>query len=191
MRKLSIWASGNGSNAENIIQFFTNSKEIEVDHILCNKKEASVFQRAERLGIPAFHYPAADFRESEKILTLLKEKTIDYVILAGFLLKVPESIIHVFPGRIINIHPALLPNYGGKGMYGMNVHNAVIEAGDKHSGRRIHLVDEEYDHGKLLFQSICDIDEGETPESLAEKIHHLEHKHYPEVINNYVLSFDE
>lgn len=191
MRKLSIWASGNGSNAENIIQFFANNKEIEVDHILCNKKEAGVFQRAERLGIPAFHYLAADFHESEKILTLLKEKNINYIILAGFLLKIPNEIIHAFPGRIINIHPALLPNYGGKGMYGMNIHNAVIEASEKHSGISIHLVDEEYDHGMLIFQSICDIEANETPESLAKKIHQLEHKHYPEVINNYVLSFDE
>ncbi|MBN2729791.1 MAG: phosphoribosylglycinamide formyltransferase [Bacteroidales bacterium] len=189
-RNISVWASGNGSNAENIIHFFANSKDINVDHILCNKKEAGVFQRAEKLNVPAHYFNFNDFRESKSILNLLKAKSIHYIILAGFLLKVSSEIIQQYRGRILNIHPALLPAYGGKGMYGMNVHKAVIADKMKHSGISIHLVDEEYDHGKLIFQSICDIDQNETPESLAEKIHHLEHTNYPEVIENYILSFE-
>lgn len=190
MRKLSIWASGSGSNAENIINFFKDSKEIKVDHILTNKKDAGVFERAKKLGVDIRYFSNSEFRESTPILEFLENRNIDYIILAGFLLKVSSNIIYKYPGRILNIHPALLPNYGGKGMYGMNVHKAVIDAREKHSGISIHLVDEEYDHGKLIFQSICDIEETDSPEILAQKVHELEYKHYPEVIKNYILSFD-
>ncbi len=190
MRKLSIWASGSGSNAENIAAFFKEDKNINVDHILCNKKDAGVFERAKRLGIVAKYFSNDEFRESKSILNFLKERDADYIILAGFLLKVSEEVIFHFSGRIINIHPALLPGYGGKGMYGMNVHKAVIEAKEKHSGITIHLVNEEYDRGKIIFQSICDIEKSDTPETLAEKVHQLEYKHFPETIKNYILSFD-
>ena len=190
MRKLSIWASGSGSNAENIIRFFESSEKISVDHILCNKKDAGVFERAARLDIDAHYFSGSDFRESKAVLEFMQKRDIDYIILAGFLLKVSEEIIYHYPGRIINIHPALLPGYGGKGMYGKNVHSAVIGAGEKHSGISIHLVNEEYDRGTLLFQSICEIDKNDTPDSLAEKVHQLEYKHYPEVIQNYILSFE-
>ncbi|PLW93284.1 MAG: phosphoribosylglycinamide formyltransferase [Marinilabiliales bacterium] len=190
MHKLSIWASGSGSNAENIYNYFKNSKEISIDHILCNKKDAGVFERAKKLGVDAKYFSSAEFRNSTSVLDFLKEREINYIILAGFLLKVSEEIIFHYPARIINIHPALLPDYGGKGMYGLHVHEAVIVAGEKHSGITIHLVDEEYDHGTTIFQSICEIEKGETPKSLAEKVHQLEYKHYPEVIQNYILSFN-
>jgi phosphoribosylglycinamide formyltransferase-1 len=129
-----------------------------------------------------------EFSDSEKIIDFLSKNEIDVLILAGFLLKVPKYLIDQYQGRIINIHPALLPKYGGKGMYGMNVHSAVIAAGESKSGITIHLVDEIYDNGKILFQAECCIEKGETPETLASKIHELEQKHFPQIIEDYILS---
>lgn len=184
--KIAILASGSGSNAENIINYFSDHYNVNIDCILCNKKDAFVFKRAEKLNIDAFYFDKTAFSEPKNIIKLLKERAIDYIILAGFLLKIPESIIHQYPNEIINIHPALLPNYGGKGMYGMNVHRAIIENKESESGITIHLVNEEYDKGKILFQAKTIIEEQDSPEDLAQKIHQLEYKHFPEIIKKYI-----
>ncbi len=188
MYKLSIWASGNGSNAENIFKFFENNQDIKIDHIICNNKNAVVFERASKLGLDIHYFSNSEFKDGKTVLNFLKSRDIDYIVLAGFLLKVSDEIINHYPSKILNLHPALLPNYGGKGMYGMAVHKAVIEANETRSGITIHIVDEEYDHGAIVFQSVCNIDKMETPESLAEKIHKLEYEYYPKVILNYILS---
>lgn len=190
MVNISIWASGNGSNTENIIQFFQTNDKVLINHIICNNKNAGVINRAELLSTPCFIFNRREIQEEIKLLKKLEETKTDYIVLAGFLQKVPKKIIKKYHGKILNIHPALLPDYGGKGMYGMHVHEAVINSKEKHSGISIHLVDEEYDTGKLIFQSICSITPSDNAESLAKKIHKLEHLHYPEVIREYVLSFN-
>lgn len=185
MNRIAIFASGSGTNAENIINYFSKHQAISVVLVLCNNPSAGVIQRAERLGVPLKLFTKASFSE---IPTILKEYKADYLILAGFLLQVPEYLIAAYPGRIINIHPALLPKYGGKGMYGMNVHNAVLSAKESVSGITIHLVDEHYDHGTTLFQAKCAINEGDTAEDLAAKIHILEQNNFPRVIKEYIES---
>lgn len=189
MINISIWASGNGSNAENIIRFFKKNDKISINNIICNNKNAGVIKRAESLSTPCFIFNRKEIEEAKKLLKKIEELETNYIVLAGFLQKVPEKILTKYHGKILNIHPALLPDYGGKGMYGMHVHEAVINAKEKHSGISIHLVDKEYDTGKLIFQSICSISPNDNAESLAKKIHTLEQAHYPEVIKEYVLSF--
>ncbi|MCX7696382.1 MAG: phosphoribosylglycinamide formyltransferase [Bacteroidales bacterium] len=184
---ISIWASGNGSNAENIVRFFQNHPYIKVDNILTNKIDAGVIIKAKNLGIPCFYFPSKDFTNGEKILTFLQKNKVSHIVLAGFLIRVPESIIQKFRNKIINIHPALLPKYGGKGMYGRYVHEAVIKDKQTKSGITIHLVDEEYDHGKIVFQYEIDLDENESPESLEHKIHSLEYQFYPVVIEKWIM----
>lgn len=181
---LAILASGSGTNAENIIKYFSKHSAIQVKEVLSNKKEAYVHNRAKNLGIPSSAFSKSDFRDSSFLERLAN---VDYIILAGFLWLIPEYLINAFPNRIINIHPALLPKFGGKGMYGHHVHTAVIEAGERESGITIHLVNEEYDRGEVLFQAKCEIENGETAESLAKKIHQLEYDHFPKVIMNYIL----
>lgn len=183
---LAIFASGAGSNAEKIIRHFQTSAHINIQLILCNKKDAGVFQVGRDNHIESILINKEDFFHSDKYIALLKDAHIDLIILAGFLWKVPVNLIQAFPERIINIHPALLPNFGGKGMYGNFVHEAVIAAGEKTSGITIHLVDEEYDHGKHLFQARCTVDEADTPDTLAQKIHQLEHRHFPVTIEKYI-----
>ncbi len=182
---LAILASGSGSNAENIVRYFEGDPRIMVNAILSNKQNAFVLERAKKLNIPSSTFNKDEFNEASFIKKL---ENIDYIILAGFLWLIPKHIINSFPNRIINIHPALLPKYGGKGMYGDNVHKAVIEAGEKESGITIHLVNEEYDKGKVLHQSKCSVESGDTPEDLAKKIHELEHRHFPRVIEEYIQS---
>ena len=182
MTRLAIFASGSGSNAENLIRFFANSSHISITRIFCNNANAGVIQRAEKLGVPVTVFSRDDFYNSQHIINQLIDDKTDIIILAGFLWLIPQNLIAQFPNRIINIHPALLPNYGGKGMYGARVHEAVIANGETQSGITIHLVDEIYDNGKILFQASCEITPNDTPETLAHKVHALEYEHFPKVV---------
>ena len=182
MKKIVIFASGSGSNAENIIQYFLSKPEISVDSVFCNVAEAYVLKRAEKYNIPTFLFNREDLKNQEKVLQILQERQIDFIVLAGFLWLMPSFIVSAFPNRIINIHPALLPHHGGKGMYGMKVHEAVIAAGEKESGITIHYINNQYDKGDPIFQARCPVEAGETPESLAKKVHALEYAHFPRVI---------
>jgi len=184
--KIAIFASGSGTNAENIVDYFKTDNHIKVSLILSNKNSAYVLERARKLNIKSTVFTPDQLNNSTFIDSILDEEKIDAIILSGFLLKVPDRLISKYSGRIINIHPALLPKFGGKGMYGMKVHKAVIDSGDTQSGITIHLVDEHYDNGTILFQSTCNIEPGDTPESLAEKIHKLEYRYFPEVIEKYL-----
>ena len=185
--KLAIFASGKGSNAEKIIQHFVNHDNIHISLIVSNRQQAGVLDIAQRNKIPTMLLEKKKFMETDEYVQLIKNQGITHIVLAGFLLKVPDNLINTYNNKIVNIHPALLPAYGGKGMYGEHVHQAVIRAGEKESGITIHLVDEEYDHGKTLFQAKVVVDANDTPSSLAEKIHRLEHQHYPSVIEKWVL----
>jgi formyltetrahydrofolate-dependent phosphoribosylglycinamide formyltransferase len=179
---IAIFASGAGSNAAKIIEHFKNNKNIRVALIACNKPGAGVLQIAVANGIPVLMIERQRFSEGDAYVAELRKSNIQWIILAGFLWKIPGALVAAWPSRIINIHPALLPKYGGKGMYGKFVHEAVIAAGDQQSGISIHYVDEIYDHGEVIRQVHCDIDQNETADSLAEKIHLLEHKYFPGVI---------
>lgn len=182
MRKIAIFASGSGSNAENIIRFFEHDEQNRVVAVFCNKPDAYVLTRAERLGVPAFVFNRDDFYHAETVLDKLKELETDLIVLAGFLWKVPDNLLAAYPERIINIHPALLPKFGGKGMYGERVHQAVIAAGEKESGITIHYVNDHYDEGATIFQAVCPVEAEDTPESLAAKVHALEYAHFPRII---------
>ena len=176
---IAIFASGAGSNAKKIIEV---SSTFQVGLIVCNKPEAEVLNIALRNNIPALIIDKERFFNGDNYLPELKKYRIDFIVLAGFLWKMPATIISAYPKKIINIHPALLPKYGGKGMYGNKVHNAVIEAKETESGITIHYVDELYDHGKIIFQAKCAVSDMDTAETLAAKIHELEHRHYPQVL---------
>ena len=188
MKNISIFASGSGTNAENIIKYFSNTKTARVNLILSNKPEAMVLKRAEALNTETFVFDYTDFYKTGKVLEKLRNSNTDFIVLAGFLWLVPAEIIDHYAGRIINIHPALLPAYGGKGMYGDAVHKAVISRGDTVSGITIHYVDTHYDQGSIVFQAKCRIEPGDTPEILASKVHHLEYKHFPRVIEELVMN---
>jgi formyltetrahydrofolate-dependent phosphoribosylglycinamide formyltransferase len=179
---MAIFASGAGSNAQRIISHFRNHPLIRVSLIVCNKPGAGVLSIAQKENIPALLIDKEKFFRGDAYVPELKEKGISFIVLAGFLWRIPALLIQGFSNRIVNIHPALLPKYGGKGMYGHFVHEAVIAAGDKESGITIHYVDELYDHGKIIFQEKCTLVPGETPDTLAGKIHELEHRHFPVVI---------
>ena len=181
MNNIAIFASGAGSNTQQIIDYFKKNTQVKIVLIVCNNANAGVLQIAARENIPTLLIEKEKFRE-KGYAEEIKNQSADLIILAGFLWKIPDALINAFPHKIINIHPALLPAYGGKGMYGNAVHSAVIASKDKISGITIHYVDEKYDHGKIIFQAICAIDEMETPEALSQKIHRLEHEHYPKVI---------
>ena len=187
MIKLAILASGNGTNAQQISEYFHCSDKVSVDCIIYNRKDAFVAKRAERLGIPARYFGRADFYETGAVLRYLREKQVDWVNLAGYLWLVPQEMLAASPGRVINIHPALQPNSGGKGMYGHYVHEAVIANREKESGITIHIVDQYYDKGTVLFQAKCSLTETDTPDSLADKIHVLEQEYFPVVIEKTVL----
>ena len=178
MKRIAIFASGTGSNAQKIIEHFRKSVNIKVHLIVCSNPGAGVLQIASNENIPVLLIEKNTFKNTGYV-SELKNRQIEFIVLAGFLWKLPELLIEAFPDKIINIHPALLPAYGGKGMYGNAVHAAVINAKEKQSGITIHYVDEKYDHGKIIFQVACPVTEKDTAESLAEKIHVLEHKHYP------------
>lgn len=186
MSNIAIFASGSGSNAEQIIRYFSGDKNHCVRLVLSNKPDAYVLERAKNLSVPAVVFNREIFYKTQQVLSLLRDAEIDVLVLAGFLWLVPDYLLITFPQRIINIHPALLPDYGGKGMYGLRVHEAVIRDGRKKSGITIHLIDEEYDRGKILFQAECPVLPGDTPDDLASRIHQLEHRYYPETIKNYL-----
>jgi len=183
MTNIAIFASGSGSNAENIYNYFSKNKDVNIKLIITNNKNAFVIERAKKLGVDCKIINKKDFSHSELVLNTLKEYNINFIVLAGFLLLVPKYLIENYTDKIINIHPALLPNYGGKGMYGMNVHNSVIENKEKQSGITIHYVNENYDEGNTIFQAKCEITKNDTPELLAEKIHKLEYEFFPKVID--------
>jgi len=187
MIRIAIFASGSGTNAENIMLRFRNHPYITVACVCTNRADAYVTERAKKFEVPVYVFNKQAFTETGDVLEYLKSNRIDWIILAGFLWLVPVSLIETYPDRIINIHPALLPKYGGKGMYGDNVHRAVIENDEKESGITIHLVNREYDKGAPLFQAHCPVEPGDTPESLAARIHGLEHRYFPEIIEKTVM----
>ncbi|RPD91231.1 phosphoribosylglycinamide formyltransferase [Aureibaculum marinum] len=187
MKRIVILASGSGTNAENIIKYFQKSKEVIVTQVLSNKKDAKVLERCERLNISNFSFNRDDFFNTDKVLNVLKNNA-DLIVLAGFLWKIPEKIINAFEGKIINIHPALLPKYGGKGMYGDFVHKAVINNKEKETGITIHYVNENYDEGAIIFQAKVKVDAQDTFEDVAKKVHQLEYEHFPRVIEKVILN---
>ncbi|HRH66733.1 MAG TPA: phosphoribosylglycinamide formyltransferase [Bacteroidia bacterium] len=187
MKNISIFASGSGSNAEAIIRYFQHSVTHSVVRIYCNKPTAGVIRRAESLGVPVLIFNKEEFLEGTKILTQLKADQSDAIVLAGFLWLVPEYLIHAFPSRIFNIHPALLPDFGGKNFYGEKVHQAVIDSKLPISGITIHEVNEKFDEGRILFQAACYCGPEDTAASLAHKIHALEHKYYPVVLEKILV----
>ncbi len=190
MRHLAIFASGNGSNAENIIQYFKNNPDDAVMGVFCNNPNAFVIDRAKKLEVPCFVFGKKDLYESSTVFLQLQKLQVTHIILAGFLWLIPENIIENYSNRIINIHPALLPKYGGKGMYGNRVHSEVIKNKETESGISIHFVNKNYDEGDIIFQSKCNIDPiNETIESLACKIHALEQMHFPRVIEQVLNQF--
>ena len=183
---IAIFASGEGSNAQNIIEYFKDSDKIKVALVVSNKKDANVLKKADSADIPTLVINREDFYSTDNTIEYLKQIGIEWVILAGFLWMVPDNLIKQYPNHIINIHPSLLPKFGGKGMYGMNVHKAVIEAKEQESGITIHHVNEKYDDGEIIAQYKCVINKGDTPETLSEKIRALEHQYYPKVIEGII-----
>lgn len=186
--RVAIFASGAGSNAQKIMEFFEGHPKIAVALVVSNKAEAGVLQIAASRKVDTLVIEKEHFFRGDAYIPLLQEKKIDFIVLAGFLWKIPPALIAAFPARMINIHPALLPKYGGKGMYGHFVHEAVIAAGELESGITIHFVDEQYDHGGTIFQAKCPVTPGDTPYSLAKKIHALEHENFSRVIEQTILT---
>lgn len=180
--KIAIFASGSGTNAENICEYFKDSDTAEVVLILSNKADAYVLQRAKRLDVPSCVFSKSQLLDGT-VLDILQDNQIGFVVLAGFLQKIPDEIVSAFEHRIVNIHPSLLPKYGGKGMYGDRVHEAVFAAKEKQSGITIHYLNERYDEGNIIFQKTCDIVENDTPATIAAKVHALEYECYPQVID--------
>jgi len=191
MRHIAIFASGSGSNAENIITYFSTKNSAKVALVLSNRREALVLKRAARLKVPSVFFDRKDFYHSGTVLDYLHSYKIDFVVLAGFLWLVPENLLDSYQGRIINIHPALLPSYGGKGMFGEHVHRAVLAKGEKESGISIHFVNREYDKGDIIFQAKCKIDDSDTPDTLAQKVHSLEYKHFPRIIEQVINNLND
>lgn len=188
MIKLALFGSGNGTNIQQITEYFINNEDIIVELIIVNKKDAYARDRARRLGVDNIYYGRDSFYNSNMVLEELEKRGIDYIILAGFLWLIPENLLRVYSNRIINIHPALLPKYGGKGMYGDNVHRAVIENKEIESGITIHYVNEDYDKGQIIFQAKCKILPNDSADDLAGKIHLLEKEYYPKVIESVIKS---
>ena len=182
MKNIAIFASGSGSNAENIINYFSGSQEVSVALIVCNKADAFVFERAKKLGVPARLVTKAQMQDEASVMALLKEFNIDFIVLAGYLLLVPKYLVEAFPRAIVNIHPALIPLHCGKGMYGDRVHEDVIKSGDKQSGITIHYVNEFFDNGDIIFQATCPVEPGDDAHAVATKVHALEYAHFPRVI---------
>ena len=181
-KNIAIFASGSGSNTENIIRYFRENEAIQVSLVLSNRSDAYVLERAHRLGVPCNVFPKEDWVAGDEILAVLQEYHIDFVVLAGFLVRVPDLLLHAYPNKIINIHPALLPKFGGKGMYGNRVHEAVVAAGEKKSGITIHYINERYDEGNIVFQAVCPVLPTDSPEDVAKKVHALEYEHFHRVI---------
>ncbi|AEM70252.1 Phosphoribosylglycinamide formyltransferase [Allomuricauda ruestringensis DSM 13258] len=187
MKRIVIFASGSGSNAENIISFFREKPEVAVVAVLTNKSSAKVLERCDRLGVPAFYFNKPAFKDSDAVVNILQGLNADLIVLAGFLWKIPSNLINAFPNKIINIHPALLPKYGGKGMYGERVHQAIKENKETETGITIHYVNENYDEGAIIFQAKTTVEPSDDAEVIAQKVHQLEYEHFPKVIEK-VLS---
>lgn len=182
MKRIVVFASGSGTNAQNIIEYFQKSDFAKVTLVLSNKKNAKVLERAKKLNVPSNNFTKEDLCNSDILLNILRNETPDIIVLAGFLLKFPESILNDFPNKVINIHPALLPKYGGKGMYGSRVHESVIENNESETGITIHYVNENYDEGTIIFQRKVSVSEQDTADSVAKKVHKLEYEFFPKVI---------
>lgn len=185
MKRIAVFASGEGTNTQNLIDYFSGS-DIKIALIVCNNPNAHVLKRAEKSDIPSFLINKEGFYNGDIVLEKLMNEKINLIVCAGFLWKIPDNILHAFSDKIVNIHPALLPKFGGKGMYGLNVHKAVIEAGEKKSGITIHFLNEQYDEGKIIFQEICEVKENDTPETLAQKVQVLEHKYFAKTIEQLI-----
>lgn len=190
-KNIAIFASGSGTNAENIIRYFQGNDSVSISLVLSNKRDAYVLERAERLQVPGCVFLKEDWITADKVLAILQEYGIDFIVLAGFLIRVPDLLLHAYPNKIINIHPALLPKFGGKGMYGDRVHQAVIAAGEKESGITIHYINEHYDEGDVIFQAACPVLPSDTPDDVAKKVHVLEYTHYPILIDRIVAGLKE
>jgi len=188
MKKIAIFASGNGANAENICTYFNDNKNVSVVLIATNKKDSFVVKRIKKFNIPVFCFRKEELNNTEVVQKKLSECSVDFIVLSGFLLKIPKSITSLFPNKIINIHPSLLPKFGGKGMYGENVHKAVVDAKEKQSGITIHYVNNNYDEGNIIFQEKFSLIKNETSESLSKKVHGLEMKYFPLVIEKIINS---
>lgn len=186
MKKIAILASGEGTNTERIIRYFLEKRTAEVALVITNKTQAGVLKRTDRLSVPSVVITAQGFADGEA-LKVIHQRNIDFIVLAGFLLKVPDTILHDYPNKIVNIHPALLPKFGGKGMYGLRVHEAVIATGEKESGITIHYIDEHYDEGNTIFQATCPVMPDDTPDALAMRVHQLEYEYFPRVIEAVIL----
>lgn len=187
-RNIAIFASGNGTNAENIIKYFSGNKDIKVKIVMANKTDAFVLERAHRLGIPTLYINREQWADATHILTLLHEQQIDFIVLAGFLARIPDALLHAYPNRIVNIHPSLLPKFGGKGMYGNKVHEAVVAAGETESGITIHYLNEHYDEGQIIAQYRCPVMPDDTPQDVATRVHALEYEYYPKVIEQLLIA---
>ncbi len=184
---IAIFASGSGTNAEEIIKYFQHHDSIEVTLLVSNNAEAYALERAKKFHVPSRAFTRQEFRDTTVLLEWLRDKSVTHIVLAGFLWLIPDYLLKAFPNRIINIHPALLPRHGGKGMYGMKVHERVRELNELETGITIHEVNENYDDGKILFQATCPVNPGDSPDQIARNVHQLEYKHYPEVIENWIL----
>ena len=185
-KRIAILASGSGTNAQNIFEYFYDNEKVVVDSLWANKPDAYALKRAEKYGIDNFVFNRKQFYQTNEMAEILRNRKVDLIVLAGFLWLIPDNLIKNF--QIVNIHPALLPKYGGKGMYGMNVHKAVVENKETESGISIHFVNEKYDEGELVFQAKCPVCENDTPEMVAEKIHKLEYEHFPKIIEKVILA---
>ena len=184
MKRIVIFASGSGTNAENLIVFFHNRDNASVIQVLTNNPRAKVLDRCKKLNVSALSFNQTAFSKTDDVLNILKKANPDLIVLAGFLWKFPEHILAQFRNKVINIHPALLPKYGGKGMYGMHVHEAVVANKEKETGITIHYVNEHYDEGAIIFQAKCDVNSNDSADDVAEKIHKLEMEHFPNVVNS-------
>jgi phosphoribosylglycinamide formyltransferase 1 len=191
LKRIAIFASGSGSNAQRIMEHFKRNKEMEVALVLCNKPDAYVLQRADNFEVPTHVFTKEELYHTNSIDNLMKNLEIDILVLAGFMWLIPERLIQAYPKRIVNIHPALLPKFGGEGMYGRKVHEAVLNSGDAETGISIHYVNEHFDEGEIIYQSRCSVDKNDDAEKLAYKVHQLEHLHYPKIIEDLLKKLDK
>jgi len=191
MKRIAIFASGNGTNAENLIRFFQDNEKISVVKVLSNNPNAQVLERAKRLNVGTITFDKTALSQTDEVLNILKNSQPDLIVLAGFLWKFPEKILEAFPNKVINIHPALLPKYGGKGMYGKYVHQAVVDNKEIETGITIHYVNEHYDEGAIIFQAKCTVRPSDTFEDVAHKIHELEMEHFPKVVETLLTTKNE
>ena len=187
-KNIAVFASGSGTNAERLVTYFQPGEVARVALVVSNKSDAYVLERAHRLQVPCRVFAKPLWATGPEVLEALREFRIDFIVLAGFLLRVPQALIDAYPGRIVNIHPALLPKFGGKGMYGDRVHRAVLEAGERETGITIHYINERYDEGNILFQAKCEVAPDDVPDTVARKVHALEYEHYPRVVEKLLES---